>query len=186
MKPLTISIYIVIAIILVIMYLIRNQLSGFLKDQSIAIPGNKPYSLSRTLFCFWTVLIFFSFCYIGIMTGALPAMNDGNSTLILMGIASGTALAGRTIDNIQAGNPNINRIQDLKHEDFLTDILSDANGVSVSRFQTLCFNLIYGCIFIATVFTDEKLCTFDSQTLTLLGLSSGAYAAMKIPESQPK
>jgi hypothetical protein len=184
MKPLSIAIYVVIAIVLIILYLIRDQLSGFLKDQSAQTGADKPYSLSRTLFSFWTLLIFFAFSYIGIAKGELPDITK--SILLLMGIASGTALASRTIDNIQAGNPKLSRIQDLVSEGFLTDILSDANGISITRFQTLAFNLIYGGVFISTVFTDSTLYPFNDMTLTLLGISSGTYTLSKIPESQPK
>ncbi|MDO3627579.1 hypothetical protein [Mucilaginibacter sp. BT774] len=184
MEPLRICTIVAVAIIIFILYLVRDHLSGLLKDQSSQSADLKPYSLSRVLFSFWTLLVFFSICYIIFVTGELPDIKS--STLALMGIAAGTTVAGRAIDNIQAGNPNLVRIQDLKDEGFLTDILSDANGVSISRFQTLCFNLIYGGFFLSTVFAKNELFNFKPETLTLLGLSSGAYALLKIPESQPK
>jgi hypothetical protein len=183
MKPLTICIDVVIAIVLVILYLVRNQLPEFFEDESTQSPGKKPFSLSRTLFCFWTLLIFFSFCYIGITKDELPKIDS--NILLLMGIASGTALAGRAIDKTQAANPKVTRIQDQARQNFLKDILTDANGISISRFQTLCFNLIYGGIFISTLFVSGQIFGFDASALALLGLSSGAYAVTKIPENQP-
>ena len=184
MKPLAICIIIVTVIILFILFWVHDKLPGLLKDQSTAEPNKKPYSLSRTLLFLWTLLCIFGLCYVGIKTGELPKIDS--STLILMGIAAGTSLAGRSIDNLQANNAQFKRIQDSETEDFLADILSDANGISVSRFQTLCFNLIYACIFISTVFTKLQFYHFDETTLTLLGISSGAYAMLKIPEGQPK
>ena len=185
MTKLSYPIIFAILLILFILYKFRDKVSVFFKDQSTLIPDQRPFSLSKAIFSFWTILVIFSISYLGIVTGEFPKIES--TLLILMGIASGTAVVSRTIDNAQAANPTIKRIQDDSSEGFLKDILTDSNGVSISRFQTICFNLIYGCIFLSTVFTDEKLYHFpDKFPLILLGLSSGAYSLLKIPESQKK
>jgi hypothetical protein len=181
MTPITICILITIVVILLILYRVGDQLPGLLQDQS-TVTGAKPYSLSRSLFCLWTLLMFFALCFIGIYTGQLPKIDPG--TLLLMGIASGTTLVSRTIDRIQSGDTSFIRIQDAASGGFWKDILSDQNGISISRLQTLCFNLIYAAIFVSTVISKQELYPFDHTALTLLGISSGAYALLKIPEAR--
>lgn len=43
-----------------------------------------------------------------------------------------------------------------------------------------------GVFFLARVFTDLKMPTFDATTLGLLGISAGAYVGFKVPEKQIK
>jgi hypothetical protein len=182
----TISLIVVIVLIAAILYLIRNSLSGFLKDWNPATKTAGSYSLSRTLLCLWTLLTLFAMRYIGLAKQSLPDFKD-TGILVLLGIVAGTSVSSRVIDQGQPVNPkSLRSVSLIKTSGFLTDILSDANGISVSRFQTLCFNLIYASLFISQVISDSTIYHFDNTALTLLGVSSGAYAAMKIPESQPK
>jgi len=178
---LRIAIIVVISIILLIILLIGKKLSGLLKDQSIQVDANKPFSLSRTLLCLWTLLIIFGFCYIGLATGSLP--HASTSTIALLGIAAGASLIGRTVDRSQAAtNPPASLIQNDVTEGFLLDILSDTNGISIARLQTVCFNLIYAGLFVSTIIQNTQLADFDATTLGLLGVSSGTYAALKTTE----
>ena len=184
MYAFTISCSIALAFIIVLLYLLRTHLTAFLKDKSILAIDLRPYSLSSTLIFYWTLLIFLSVCYIGIVSDNLPTIDSG--VLVLMGMVVGTATTGKVIDSTQSADPNIARSQDISpSEGFLTDILSDSNGISVARLQTLVFNIIYGFAFLAIVITQHTLYNFPQQTLTLLGISSGAYALMKIPENAP-
>jgi hypothetical protein len=177
-----ISCSIALGVILLLIILLWKQLNGFLKDKSILPAGQRSYSLSSTLIFYWSLIIFLSICYIGIVSDNLPAIDSG--VLILMGIVAGTTTAGKTIDSAQSADPDIARTQDVDaSQGFLTDILSDKNGISVSRFQTVVFHIIYGAAFISIVLTQEVLYNFPTQTLTLLGISCGAYALLKIPEN---
>jgi len=45
---------------------------------------------------------------------------------------------------------------------------------------------VLGVFFLARVFTDLKMPTFDATTLGLLGISAGAYVGFKVPEKQIK
>ncbi|RKR84131.1 hypothetical protein BDD43_4358 [Mucilaginibacter gracilis] len=183
MYAFTISCSVAAFLIFLILFFKMRELSALLKDDSALSPDQKPYSLARTILCFWTLIIFLSICYIGIVSDNLPKIDAG--VLILMGIVVGTTTAGRVIDTTQSKDPNITRTQDTDPSvGFLTDILSDANGISISRFQTLVFNIIYGCAFISIVVTQNTLYNFPPETLTLLGISSGAYALLKIPENK--
>jgi hypothetical protein len=69
-----------------------------------------------------------------------------------------------------------------RSEDFLTDILSDAHGVSFHRFQMAAWTLVLAIIFIAEVYENLAMPTFSATLLGLLGLSAGTYLGLKIPE----
>ncbi len=170
-------------IVLLILFWFRNQLSAFLKDTSnIADPSQRSYSLAKTILAFWTFIILFSICYIAIACGSLPLLT--HDVLILMGIAAGTTAAGTTIDTLQQQDTSIIRAQNyIPKQGFLTDILSDANGISIHRFQAVMFNVIYGCSFVALAVSQYQFTEFPSGTLALLGISSGTYALLKVSEN---
>jgi len=68
-------------------------------------------------------------------------------------------------------------------EDFFTDILSDANGVSFHRFQMMAFTLILGFVFIRGVYDNLAMPEFNTTLMGLLGLSAATYLGLKIPEA---
>jgi hypothetical protein len=70
-----------------------------------------------------------------------------------------------------------------QNEQFLTDILSDANGVSFHRFQMAAWTLVLSIIFIKGVYENLAMPTFDTTLMGLLGLSAGTYLGLKIPEA---
>lgn len=88
--------------------------------------------------------------------------------------------------------------KDQQSEGFWLDILSDKNGVSIHRLQAVIFNLVFGLWFIYQSVIHLK--GVDAQTpanvlnsiipvigennLILLGLSAGAYAALKTTENK--
>jgi hypothetical protein len=88
--------------------------------------------------------------------------------------------------------------RDIKHANFLLDVLSDKNGISIHRLQAFIFNLIFGVWFIYTSFERMKGITVNSsQTLVdlvipvitsnnliLLGVSAGLYATLKTTENK--
>jgi len=72
-------------------------------------------------------------------------------------------------------------------ENFLMDILSDANGVSFHRFQIAAWTIVLGIIFVAQVYRVLAMPDFNGSLLALLGISAGTYIGLKIPEaSVPK
>jgi hypothetical protein len=70
-----------------------------------------------------------------------------------------------------------------QNEQFLTDILSDANGVSFHRFQLLVWTLVLGLVFITSVYESLAMPEFNTTLMGLLGLSAGTYLGLKIPEA---
>jgi hypothetical protein len=67
-------------------------------------------------------------------------------------------------------------------EGFLTDILSDANGISFHRFQIFAWTVVLSIIFIKEVYENLAMPVFNTTLLGLLGLSAGTYLGLKIPE----
>ncbi len=185
MYAITISSIVASAILLLLLLFKLRHLKELLKDEpKDKTVANPPYSLSRTLFFYWTFIIVFSICYIGISTNTMAAISG--SVLILMGIVTGTATTAKVIDTNQIQNPDITTvIQDSTSEGFLYDILSDGNGISISRLQTVIFNIIYGASFVGIAVSQCVLYSFSPETLGLLGISSTAYALLKIPENKP-
>jgi hypothetical protein len=83
----------------------------------------------------------------------------------------------------------------LKSDGFISDILSDANGVSMHRFQSAAWTVVLGATYLVNVFWPEAgQLTKDGTTvlplltglqLGLLGISNGTYLGLKIPEATP-
>jgi hypothetical protein len=67
-------------------------------------------------------------------------------------------------------------------ENFIFDILSDANGISFHRFQMVAWTLVLSVVFAAEVYENLAMPTFGPVLLGLLGLSAGTYIGLKIPE----
>ncbi len=89
----------------------------------------------------------------------------------------------------------------LGSDGYFRDILSDADGISLHRFQSAAWTVVLGIIFLFNVFYPQAqqivdtakqltdgfvsmpvLTTFE---LTLLGISTGTYLGLKIPEKTP-
>jgi hypothetical protein len=82
-------------------------------------------------------------------------------------------------------------IQDLtatsapqKSEGFLNDILTDADGISLHRFQMVIWTIVLGIIFVASVYNSLAMPEFSGTLLALMGISSGTYIGFKFPEKQ--
>ncbi|TND07880.1 MAG: hypothetical protein FD123_2870 [Bacteroidetes bacterium] len=153
---------------------------------SCTVNGAKPFSFSRVQMWWWTFIILG--CYLGIYatTGEHWSMNQ--TCLILLGISGVTTAGARMIDNNQTNDANTTRHQDSHvSQGLLRDILSDENGMSIHRFQSLIFNIAYGLSFVVEVFSDinkNAFPVYDATVLTLLGVSSGTYIVMKMNENQ--
>jgi hypothetical protein len=70
-----------------------------------------------------------------------------------------------------------------ENEHFLSDILSDANGVSFHRFQMAAWTFVLGLIFVKGVYENLAMPEFNTTLMGLLGLSAGTYLGLKIPEA---
>lgn len=67
---------------------------------------------------------------------------------------------------------------------FDIDILSDANGVSIHRFQMVLWTVVLGFIFIHEVVARLAMPEFSGTPLLLMGISNGTYLFGKSAEPQ--
>lgn len=160
----------------------------------------RPFSFSKVQLFWWTVLIIFCFIWFFAKYGVLLPFNQTVILLLTGGIV--VRLFGKTIDNNQIrknkvrssevnnnGRPLSTRHQDVHDsQGFLTDILSDEDGISIHRMQALVFNLIYGVAFIAFFFSALRVkqypfMEFEDWQMALLGISSAGYLTLKTMEN---
>ncbi|SJZ49989.1 hypothetical protein [Sediminibacterium ginsengisoli] len=190
-------VYWVVFAILLFIIIFLDKKYDLLRDESSA--PKKPYSYSRSQLAWWTLVIMSLFITIFITRGNIPAL--ANSTVILLGISAATTAAGRLIDVGDATKPLRILSQETNGDNFFIDILSDNNGVSIHRLQTVIFNMVIGAWFITcalhnlmncvpagccsgTACIDTILPDVSDNVLMLLGISSGTYAAIKSTENK--
>ena len=75
-------------------------------------------------------------------------------------------------------------IAPMKSEGFLRDILTDASGVSLHRFQIVVWTIVLGFIFAISVYNTLGMPEFSGTLLALMGISNGTYIGFKFPERQ--
>ena len=69
---------------------------------------------------------------------------------------------------------------------FLKDVLSDEAGISLHRFQLFVWTLVLGIIFCKVVYFTLQMPEFSATMLGLMGISSGTYLGLKMPEKTAK
>lgn len=195
--------YLLILLTLTIIVIVIASRSAMLRNEvfsqenyfTIAAANNvakpKPaFSLSRTQLAFWTVIISSTFIYVVIYASSgssivIPEIPPVN--LILIGIAAGTTVIGKVIDNSQKDNAGgtISQ-QDWPSSGFLTDIISDENGISIHRLQNVIWTAIVGVIYIYYVIINSKIpdgTIINNDLLGLMGISAGTYLGLKTTEN---
>jgi len=162
--------------------------SNMLRDDSNA--AIKPYSWSRVQLAWWTVIILSSFIAVTFTYNDAPTLST--STVILLGISAATTAVARAIDASPTAIAAATATTAPNSQNLFLDILSDQNGVSMHRFQTVIFNFVFGCWFIVAVLQhlhnmpddgiNAVIPDIADTNLVLLGLSSATYAAVKTTE----
>lgn len=166
-------------------------------------PHPQPYSWSRVQLAWWTVIILSSFIAI-IWEGYVPAGSTvrifhaptlNSAAVVLLGISALTTVTARTLDanSPAAAQPHAPNACG-NGENFFLDILSDDAGVSISRFQTVVFNFVFGIWYVREVLVnlpnysnpDLVMPNISQNNLVLLGMSSATYAVMKVTENKEK
>jgi hypothetical protein len=67
---------------------------------------------------------------------------------------------------------------------FWRDICDDGNGLSFRRMQVVIWSVILGLVFIRSVSQVMTMPEFPETLLVLMGISSGTYLGLKIPEKR--
>jgi hypothetical protein len=157
----------------------------------------RPYSYSRVQLFWWTLIILFCYILFFALYGVLLPLNP--TVILLLGSGVAVYIFGKSMDKDQIRKNNDEepaRHQDLHDsQGFLTDILSDENGISIHRLQAVAFNIVYGLGFLSAFFSalsdasNKKyaypLIEFEPWQLSLLGISAIGYLGLKSSENHP-
>lgn len=148
--------------------------TGLLRDaNSSAGPDARPFSLGRVQMAWWFAMVFIAYGVLFIATLQIPTLSP--TTLVLLGISGTAAVTTAGIDS-GAGRAV------PATAGFWSDILTDVNGVTLARFQAVVWNALIGILFLYEVMHNLRVPDLDATTLGLLGVSTGTYVGMKIPE----
>jgi hypothetical protein len=140
----------------------------------------RPYSLSLFQMAFWFGLVMIAYVFIWLINDELDTITG--SVLALIGIGAGTAISASLIDKNKAEGAAADCIPAKKSQGFIHDVISDADGVSLHRFQMFIWTLVLGVIFIASVYKNLSMPEFSATLLGLMGISSGTYVGFKTQE----
>jgi hypothetical protein len=137
----------------------------------------RPYSLSSFQMAFWFFLVIAAYVFIWLICDELNTITD--SVLGLTGIGAATAVGARLVNQKTPGTdaPTVSH-------GFVSDVISDASGVSLHRLQMFVWTLVLGVIFLASVYNDLAMPEFSATLLGLMGISSGTYLGMKTAVSR--
>ncbi|MBE7174017.1 MAG: hypothetical protein INR73_25815 [Williamsia sp.] len=157
------------------------------KQKYKLVDKSYPFSLSKVQFGLWTVLISSCYIYLSLCKGDCAETTINKTALVLMGIFAGTAAASTLIDKKEISD-NRPRHQNAPSEGFFIDILSDDNGISLHRFQSLVWTLIAMVVYIYKVSGVQAGCLLPELSDTLLaltGISSATYLVLRTKENDP-
>jgi hypothetical protein len=161
-----------------------QQLSG----NRLKIPKQKaPYSLTKVQFGLWTVVMSSVYVYLALCRGECDHTAINKTILAIMGIYSGTTVISKAIDKKEISD-NRPRHQNSPSQGLLADILSDDNGISLHRFQHFIWTLISIVVYLYNVSVVSGHCELpelSNTLLTLTGISSSTYLALKSKENDP-
>lgn len=140
-----------------------------------------PFSLARTQMAFWFFMVISAFVLIWMITGDTDTITEG--VLVLIGISAGTALGATAIDSSKR-DVTTHPAPGEASRGFLNDLLGDGDGLSFHRFQIFVWTLVLGLVFFKNVLGHLTMPEFGTNLLTLMGISSGTYLGLKLPEQQ--
>lgn len=195
---------ITIIVIIFLLYFLYKAFNFFInsalcRDESYISPGvlrpdkERPYSYARVQMFWWSLIIICCYGIFYALYGKLIPLSP--TCVILLGGSLAVQIFGKSIDSSQKEkDKELNDGLPTRHQDvqpsqgFLTDILSDENGISMHRLQSVAFNIIYGLGFIGffmTAIICEKypFAEFEGWQLMLLGISAGGYLGLKTAEN---
>ena len=146
-----------------------------------------PFSLAKTQFAAWTVIIASSYIYLSLTKGDCADGAINKTALVLMGIGTGILTASAIMDKREELD-NRPRHQNRPSRGFFSDILSDHNGVSIHRFQNFVWTSIAMIVYIMKVAHVQSGCVMPELSDTLLaltGISGVTFLTMRASENKP-
>jgi hypothetical protein len=121
-------------------------------------------------------------------SAAVPAAAAAKAAAALAKTAAEVALAA--VEKRKAAEAGlaekVSRLKAARNETetFWLDILSDADGVTVHRFQNVVWTVVLGFVFVIVTCTHHAMPVFDNTLLTLMGISGATYVGLKVPEAK--
>lgn len=174
----------VISIILVLvsipLFFLFARFTDILRERGPRPPQGKArrYSLSRVQTAFWFFLVSLAYFCLWLITGDFNTLTP--SVLALTGInalAAVTTPVSRPKHNAAApGSSTVPDTECAPNENasrgFFRDLLSNAGGYSIHRFQMAAWNIVFGIIFIRSVYHQLVMPNFSTPLLLLMGISA--------------
>lgn len=149
--------------------------TGVVRDSNPQLPWDqRPFSLAKVQLALWMVVIGVSYILLHLFTGQFNGLLNGTA-LALLGISAATTMASAAVENPPPAAPQ-------KHQDFVTDLVSDSNGANLHRLQMVMWTLVLAVIYLWQMWTDLKLPDFDGETFGLMGISASTYVWFKKKE----
>lgn len=204
----------VLAIAGSVIFLWIARRTGMLRDKEpagadVRDASERAYSLSRCQMALWTLLALFAYLFIWCLTGEYNATIPA-SVVGLMGISVTTYAAASAVDSsklrsnkdklgkakaqlaARANDAEIAqevetlkaRASVCKSTNFWEDIATSAEGASLHRLQFIVWTLALAGVFVVTVYRTLAMPDFDATLLGLMGITSGTYATLKVPEEK--
>ena len=168
--------FLAVAAVFVVFVVILCRRTSLIRSGGSGLPTQRrPYALSLFQMMFWFTLVIVAYVFMWMINDELDTITE--SVLALIGIGAATALGATMIDK----NKGSAR-ETAPSRGFLNDVLSDAEGISLHRFQMFVWTLVLGIIFIASVYKNLAMPEFSATLLGLMGISSGTYVGFKVQE----
>jgi hypothetical protein len=183
-----IGLFIVVAIVLGIGFLIVARKTGALRDKepvpagSTISPTERSYSLSRTQVAVWTLLVVYAYLFIWFITGEYNT-EIPRTILVILGISAGTYATAAAVDKGKEDD-KVKPATVVKTDGFFPDLLTDSGGAGLHRVQFGLWSVVLMIVFVVTVYETLAMPDFNTGLLGLMGISSAAYAGMKVPEKK--
>lgn len=173
------------AVAVAIIFFLVALRTGALRDKEPAddpnlAPEKRAYSLSRCQIAAWTVIVVLAYLFIWVLTGAYAATIPA-SAVTLMGISLTTYGVAAAVDGSKARSAGT-RV--CITENLVSDLVTGSEGASLHRLQFTVWTLALMVVFVVTAWRTLAMPDFDSTLLALMGISSGAYAGLKLPEKK--
>jgi hypothetical protein len=159
--------------------------TGALRDKEPVKPGEditpdtRAYSLSRTQIAIWTMLVVYAYLFIWFITGEYNTAIPG-SILAILGISAATFATAAAVDKSKEKEG----ATVMRTDGPLRDLLTDRGGAGMHRVQFGLWSVVLMIVFCITTYETLAMPDFNTGLLGLMGISSAAYATMKIPEKK--
>ena len=146
----------------------------------------RPFSLARTQFAVWTVVVAPVYLYHLLCAGCKLPLANSTTPLLLLIISAGTTAIATIIDKKNGrARSTTPRHQNGPSQGFVYDILADRCGISIHRLQYVVWTLVLILVYLARAASAGcVLPEMGGTLLALNGISSAVYLGLKIYENK--